>query len=190
MPVAGLGPSLSEEGRRQAEEAARYLSGRRSALPPIGVLYSSPLTRTLETAVLLGKALDVAPVEVPSLVDCDTGEWAGLPLKQLAKKLEWPVVVHHPSSFSFPGGEPIAEMASRVVRAVRELARAHPGQSVVVVSHADPIKAVLADALGLHLDLFQRIMVAPASVSTVTYSLAGPSVELLNWTGPAPRSPS
>jgi probable phosphomutase (TIGR03848 family) len=182
LPEPGPGPSLTEQGRKQAEEAGRYIAEWRGALPPIVALFSSPLVRTVETAGIVGKALDLVPVERRGLVDCDAGEWAGSDLKQLAKKPEWSTVQHYPSGFRFPGGESIAEMQSRVVGAVKELVVAHPGRAVVVVSHADPIKAVLADALGVHLDLFQRIQVAPASVSAVSYSDAGPGVMLTNWT--------
>ena len=180
----GAGPSLTDEGRRQAEEAGRHLVEWRANLPPFGALYSSPLVRTRETASILGKALDLEVVEKPGLADCNAGEWSGTALTQLARKPEWATVMHYPSGFQFPGGESIVEMHSRVVGTVKELAAAHSGQAVVLASHADPIKAVLADALGLHLDLFQRIMVSPASISAVSYSATGPSVLLTNWTRP------
>jgi len=182
MPYAGPGLSLSEEGRRQAEEVAQHILEMRPGLPPLGALYTSPLVRTRETAAILGKVLDLSPVEKPSIADCDMGEWAGIPLKDLARKPEWPTVVHYPSGFRFPGGETIAAMQSRVVSTVRELVAAHSGESIAVVSHADPIKSVLAEALGAHLDLFQRLHVAPASVSGVTYAPSGPSIMFVNWT--------
>ena len=185
MPEAGPGPSLTDEGRRQVEEAARHVLEWRPNLPPLGALYSSPLQRTRETASILGKTLDLELVEKPGLADCDAGEWAGTALKQLARQPEWATVMHYPSGFRFPGGESILEMQSRVVGTIKELVAAHPGQAVIVASHADPIKAVLADALGLHLDLFQRIVVAPASVSAVSYSTTGPNVLLTNWTRPS-----
>lgn len=188
LPEHGAGPALCEQGRRQAAEAAQYISGWRPALPPVAALYSSPMVRALETASAIGKAIDLAPVERAELVDCDTGEWAGQPLKQLARKPEWATVSHTPSGFRFPGGESITEMHSRVVGAIRGFAADHPGKCVIVVSHADPIKAVLADALGMHIDLFQRVVVGPASVSAVTYGQAAPSVTLLNWTGPSGRA--
>ncbi|MGH9106889.1 MAG: histidine phosphatase family protein [Acidimicrobiales bacterium] len=189
MPEAGAGPSLSEEGRRQAEDAGRHIADWRPSLPPLGALYTSPLTRARETAAIVGKALDLAPVENRGLADVDAGEWAGTPLKELAKLPEWPTVVHYPSGFRFPGGEHLSQMHGRVVGTVRDLVESHAGQAVVVVSHADPIKAVLADALGAHLDLFQRVVVSPASVSAVSYARAGPSVLLVNWTRPAADAP-
>lgn len=185
MPTAGAGPGLSELGRRQAEEAGEYIAGRRGDFPPVQALYASPLARTRETASIVGKALDLIPTEHPGLVDCIMGQWAGTPLKQLAKQPEWAAVQHYPSGFRFPGGEALADMRSRVAAALRSIVGAHAGASVVVVSHADPIKSALADALGTHFDLFQRIVVAPASVSAVSYSALGPSVLLVNWTGPS-----
>jgi len=190
IPAPAPGPALSEAGKAQAEEAAQMIARRRAGLPAMARIYSSPLVRTRETAGALAKALDLEVVEVPGLADCDTGEWAGAALKQLAKKPEWPTVVHYPSGFRFPGGESMAEMQYRAVSTVKGLADAHEGQTVVVVSHADPIKAVLADALGMHFDQFQRIVVAPASVIALSYGEAGPAVMLVNWTGqpgPAPR---
>lgn len=189
MPAPGAGPNLSDEGWRQAGQAADHIGAWRGALPTLAALYSSPLSRTKETASVLSKALGLPVTEEPRLVDCDAGEWAGVPLKELAKKPEWATVVNYPSGFRFPGGESIAEMYARVVGTVRALVARHPGQTVVVVSHADPIKAVLADAMGVHLDLFQRVNVSPASVSAISYAEPFPSVMLVNWTVPGTRRP-
>ncbi len=98
--------------------------------------------------------------------------------------------MHYPSGFCFPGGEAIRDMQARMVDAVHDLVNANPGKTVLVVSHADPIKSVLADALGVHLDLFQRIVVSPGSVSAISYGGTSPSVVLVNWTGPASRAPN
>jgi probable phosphomutase (TIGR03848 family) len=185
MPEPGAGPGLTDEGKKQAEEAAHYIAEWRPALPALAAIYCSPLTRTRETASIVAKALDLAPVEHQDLIDCDVGEWAGAPLKDLAKKPEWPTVVHYPSGFRFPGGESIRDMSDRVVGATRALVGRHPGQSLIVVSHADPIKAIVTDALGLHLDLFQRVFVAPASVSAISYGELAPRIMLVNWTGPS-----
>jgi probable phosphomutase (TIGR03848 family) len=189
LPEAGAGPGLTDAGKRQAEEAAQYIAEWRPALPPLAAIYASPLTRTRETAAVLAKALDIAPVENRDLVDCDTGEWAGAALKDLVKKPEWRTVVSYPSGFRFPGGESIRGMSDRIVGSVHTLVSAHPGQSLIVVSHADPIKAVVTDALGLHLDLFQRVFVAPASVSAISYGDISPRVMLVNWTGPSGHLP-
>jgi broad specificity phosphatase PhoE len=189
MPEPGPGPALSADGRKQAEEAGRHISSWLGTLPPIGALYCSPLTRTRETAGIVGKVLDLAPVERADLVDCNAGDWAGTPLKDLAKKPEWPTVMHYPSGFCFPGGEAIRDMQARMVATMHELVKAYPGQTVVAVSHADPIKSVLADALGVHLDLFQRIVVSPGSVSAISYGDPSPSVVLVNWTGSGSQAP-
>ncbi|MHB1499016.1 MAG: histidine phosphatase family protein [Acidimicrobiales bacterium] len=188
MPERGPGPSLSEAGIGQAEQAALHIATRRQYWPPIAGLYSSPLRRTRETAGVLAKVLDLEVVEMAELADCDAGDWAGIDLRELAKKPEWPTVVHHPSDFRFPGGEPLAAMAARAVGAAKSLADAHGGATIIAVSHADPIKAVLADALGMHLDMFQRVLVSPASVSVITYSPSGTCVVEANWTG-APMPP-
>jgi probable phosphomutase (TIGR03848 family) len=183
MPAAGAGAGLSELGRRQAEEAAEYIAGRRGDLPPLAALYTSPLLRTRETAAIVGKALDLTPIEDARLADVNVGEWAGVPLKQLARRPEWPTVMHYPSGVQFPGGEALADMRGRVAAALRAVTAAHPGQAALVVSHADPIKSALAEALGASFDLFQRVAVAPASVSVISYSALGPTVLLVNWTG-------
>jgi broad specificity phosphatase PhoE len=189
LPEPGAGPGLTDAGKRQAEEAAQYISEWRAALPALSAIYTSPLTRTRETAAILGKVLDIAPVERPDLVDCNAGDWAGAALKDLFKKPEWSTVVRYPSGFRFPGGESIREMNDRMVGAARELVGQHPGQSLIIVSHSDPIKAIVTDAFGLHLDLFQRVIIAPASVSAISYGEVAPAVMLVNWTGPSGHLP-
>jgi probable phosphomutase (TIGR03848 family) len=184
MPEKGPGPSLSDAGWGQAEQAGHYIASWRPHWPLMKALYSSPLRRTRETAAAIAKVLDLEVVEMADLVDCDAGDWAGQELKALARRPEWPTVLHYPSGFSFPGGEGIAAMAARAVGAARALAATHLGETVVAVSHADPIKAVLADALGAHLDMFQRVTVSPASVSVVSYSPAGTCVLGANWSAP------
>ena len=132
------------------------------------------------------------------LTECDYGEWQGRPLKELAKEKLWKVVQGQPSAVTFPGGESMAAMQARVVDAVRRHDAAveaeHGPHAVwVAVSHGDLIKAVLADALGMHLDLFQRIQVDPASISVVRYTEARPYVLATNshegdlgWLAPPP----
>jgi probable phosphomutase (TIGR03848 family) len=190
LPEAGPGPGLTDHGKKQAEEAAQYISEWRAALPPLAAIYSSPLTRTRETAAIVGKALDVTPVERADLVDCDAGEWAGAALKDLVKKPEWSAVMRYPSGFRFPGGESIRGMHDRMVAAAQELVGLHPAHTLVIVSHSDPIKAIVADALGLHLDLFQRVIIAPASVSAISFGDQDPAVMLVNWTGPSGHQPA
>ena len=100
--------------------------------------------------------------------------------KKVREKPEWRLVRHQPSGFRFPGGESIVQMQERITEAVTRLVKRHPGKTIVAVSHADPIKAVIAQALGLHLDLFQRILVAPASVTAIAYGPDAPLVLTVN----------
>lgn len=168
--LAGRSPgvSLDDTGRQQAQRAAERIAG----LPLAGVV-SSPLQRCRETARLL--APDHRPVTEQRLSECDYGEWTGRPLKSLAKEKLWRTVQAQPSAARFPGGESLQEMSARAVAAVRERDAAYDAEAGehavwLAVSHGDVIKAVLADALGMHLDAFQRIMVDPASLSVVRYT--------------------
>ena len=113
----------------------------------------------------------------------DFGDWTGAKLKDLMKLPEWQTVQRYPSGFRFPNGESFAEMQTRIVGALDKLVARHPGETIVAVSHADPIKAALAQALGTHLDLFQRIIVSPCSISAVLYGATGPAVLAANSTG-------
>ena len=130
LPEPGAGPGLTDDGKdRPRRRRSTSPSGARLC-QPLAAIYCSPLTRTRETAAVLGKALDIAPVEHRDLVDCDTGEWAGAALKDLVKKPEWTTVVSYPSGFRFPGGESMREMSDRIVGAVKTLVSRHPGQSL------------------------------------------------------------
>ncbi|WP_445255647.1 MSMEG_4193 family putative phosphomutase [Nocardioides aurantiacus] len=162
------GVGLDDTGRQQAQRSAERLSG----LTLAGVV-SSPLQRCRETSRLL--APDHKPLTEQRLSECDYGEWTGRPLKELSKEKLWRTVQAQPSAARFPGGESLQEMSSRAVAAVRERDAAYDeaagGDAVwLAVSHGDVIKAILADALGMHLDAFQRIMVDPASLSVVRYT--------------------
>lgn len=179
------GVHLDERGRAQAEAMAARL------VPvPLAAVVTSPLERCVETAqaVLGGRSL-VSSIE-PRLAEVRYGDWTGKPLKDLAKQPMWRVVQAHPSAVVFPGaeGEALAGAQSRAVSAVREwdariAASAGPDAVWLACSHGDIIKAVLADALGLHLDLFQRIVVDPCSVSVVRYTDTRPFVLRVNDTG-------
>ena len=114
------------------------------------------------------------------LLEADFGSWTGKKLKDLAKKPEWRTVQRYPTGFRFPDGESFAEMQTRMVSTLQKLAAAHRGKVVVAVSHADPIKAAVAHALGTHLDLFQRIVVSPCSVTAILYTSEGPIVLTVN----------
>lgn len=182
--LAGRTPGvhLDEHGR---EQAAR--TGDRIAAVPVARVVSSPLERCAETARALLERQRGAPsssVE-PALTECDYGRWQGRLLSELATEELWPVVQSQPSAVVFPGGESMAGMQARAVAAVRrhdaEVGAEHgPGAVWVAVSHGDLIKSVLADALGMHLDLFQRLEVGPASVSIVSYGASRPRVSAIN----------
>jgi probable phosphoglycerate mutase len=145
-------------------------------------VYASPLERTAETARPIARRLGVRVRTNRGLLECDFGEWTGAELKVLAKKPEWTQVQRWPSGFRFPGGESFLEMQARITSAIAELARRHPGETIVAVSHADPIKAAVAAAAGTHLDQFQRLTVSPCSVSALAYTGGGPHVLSVNAT--------
>jgi probable phosphomutase (TIGR03848 family) len=172
------GVHLDDLGREQAERL-----GRRLAPVPLAALVSSPLERCRETAAAVARA-QPAPVRVASdkgLVECDYGAWEGRALKDLAKEKLWKSVQRHPAAVTFPDGESMAAMAARVVAAVRRhdalVEQAHGPHAVwAAVTHGDPLKVVLADALGMHLDQFQRLHVDPGSVSVVRLTPDGSSL--------------
>ena len=181
------GVRLDETGQKQAA-----LTGARLAVVPLVGVVSSPLERCRQTARFI---LDARTAENPGgasvmalekgLTECDYGEWQGRSLAELAKEDLWPAVQSHPSAVTFPGGESMAAMQARSVAAIRRhdaaFERLHGSGAVwVAVSHGDIIKSILADALGMHLDLFQRISVGPASVSFVRYGAGRPNVIATN----------
>jgi probable phosphomutase (TIGR03848 family) len=182
--LAGRSP-VGLDGTGLAQAAA---AGRRLREVPLAAVVTSPLQRCRQT---VARALpDLVAVVDERLTECGYGDWEGRTLKDLAADPLWPVVQHHPSAVRFPGehGEAIAEMAARAVAAVRDwdarITAEHGAGAVwLACSHGDVIKAVVADALGLHLDLFQRLMVDPASVSAIHYTAARPFVSRLGDTG-------
>lgn len=187
LPGRAVGLHLAEDGRQQADAAAARITAlsapaNRRSKGLVSAVYASPLERAAETAAPIAAGLGLGVVIEPGLLECDFGEWTGAELKALAKLPEWATVQRWPSGWRFPGGESFAEMQARMVGCVSGLCAAHPGGTVVAVSHADPIKAVLAHALGTHLDLFQRIVVSPCSVSAVAYGSTGPTVLAVNTT--------
>jgi probable phosphomutase (TIGR03848 family) len=176
------GVSLDDAGQVQV----RALTARLSAVP-LAAVVTSPLQRCVETTdLLLANRGDVPRHEDERVGEVRYGDWTGRELKKLAKDPLWKVVQGHPSAMTFPGegGESMTAMATRAVTAVREWnARLGADAVYVVVSHGDVIKAVLADALGMHLDQFQRLVVDPASVSVVTYTPLRPFVVRANDVG-------
>jgi probable phosphomutase (TIGR03848 family) len=190
------GVHLDEVGTEQAARVAG-----RIATVPLAGLVTSPLERCRETAQAIGRAHPGKPRSRTDrgLLECDYGEWQGRSLKELTKEKLWKSVQGQPSRVGFPGGETLPEMQARTVAAVRrrdaDLEAAHGPDAVwVAVSHGDPLKAVLADALGMHLDLFQRLHVDPGSVSIVHYAQTHPFVLAMNshegdlsWLAPKPH---
>jgi probable phosphomutase (TIGR03848 family) len=176
LPGRAPGLHLSEEGRRQAETAATRIS----QLGKVAAVYSSPITRARETALPIARAARVALRIDRDLAELDIGDWTGLSLKQAARRPEWETVQRSPSLFRFPGGESFPEMQVRIASALGKIVARHPDQIVVAVSHADPIKAAVAQAIGTPLDLFQRIMIAPSSITAVVYRRGGPAVLTVN----------
>ena len=175
------GVQLDETGTAQVRAVAERL-----ATVPLAAVVSSPLERCRQTAAAIVEERDVEVQPDDRLGEARYGDWTGRPIKELAKDPLWRVVQQHPSAAVFPGpeGEGLAQTQARAVAAVREWnARLGPDAVWLACSHGDVIKAVLADALGLHLDAFQRIVVDPASVSVVTYTDTRPFVLRINDTG-------
>ena len=183
LPGRASGLHLAEKGVQQAERAAERIAGLQTDKRKIAAVYASPLERTQETARPIAHALGLRVRRNQGLLEADFGDWTGAELKKLYKKPEWRTVQRNPSGFRFPGGESFTEMQARICGAVDRLRADHPGQTIVAVSHADPIKAAVAHAMGTHLDLFQRIVVSPCSVSAVLYGVDGPVVLAVNSTG-------
>ena len=179
LPGRAKGLHLAESGLAQAEAAAARIA----QLRDVAAVYASPLERTRETARPIAAARGLKVQIHRGLLECDFGDWTGAKLSDLRKLPEWRTVQSYPSGFRFPGGESFTEMQTRMVGAIDELVARHPGQTIVAVSHADTIKAALAQALGTHLDLFQRIVVSPCSISAILYSAGGPAVLASNSTG-------
>lgn len=189
------GVELDETGRDQVQRAGQRLAG-----VPLVTVVSSPMLRCQQTAeaVLAHQAPGTPSVTEDDVTECDYGAWQGSSLKDLVAEPLWRTVQTQPSAATFPEGESMARMQARAVAAVRRHdavieAEHGPGAVWAVVSHGDIIKSVLADALGMHLDLFQRIGVDPASLSIVRYTEARPYVLAsnthagdLSWLAPAP----
>ncbi|MGI9610223.1 MAG: MSMEG_4193 family putative phosphomutase [Acidimicrobiia bacterium] len=181
LPGRAKGLHLADEGVAQAERAAQRLAGLGGE--SFAGVYASPMERTKETAAPIGKALGHRVQLRKGLIEAEFGDWTGAKLKDLYKLPEWETVQKYPSGFRFPGGESFPEMQTRITNQLRELVADHPGERIVCVSHADPIKAAIADAMGTHLDQFQRIVVGPCSISAVLFTHVGPRVLAVNSTG-------
>jgi probable phosphomutase (TIGR03848 family) len=181
LPGRAPGLHLAESGTQQAERAGARIA----ELKRVDAIYTSPLERARETAAPIGKATGVRPKVERGLLECDFGEWTGAELSKLMKLPEWRTVQRAPSTFRFPNGENFTEMQLRMVSTLDRLRAAHHGGTVVCVSHADPIKAAMAHALGTHLDLFQRIIISTCSISAIGFAGDGPMALTVNSTGGA-----
>ncbi|MGB0878521.1 MAG: histidine phosphatase family protein [Mycobacterium sp.] len=179
------GIDLDDRGREQAGALVE-----RIGVLPIRAIVRSPLLRCERTVAPLASALSLDPLIDERISEVDYGSWTGRKIGELVKEPLWGVVQQHPSAAVFPDGEGLAGVQARAVAAVREhdrrLAQEHSGDVLwVACTHGDVIKAVLADALGSHLDSFQRINADPASVSVIRYTTARPFVIHVNHTGSA-----
>lgn len=161
--LAGWIPNvhLNDEGKKQANNVAERL-----AHLPVKALYSSPVTRCMETAEYVARALKLEVQELEAVGEVRYGQWEGAEIETLSEEKSWYAVQHFPSRFRFPQGEALRDVQARAVAALEELSgKYEKDDMLVVVSHADLIKLLLAHYLGVHIDLFQRIIVSPASVS-------------------------
>ncbi|MCA2242962.1 MSMEG_4193 family putative phosphomutase [Mycobacterium sp. WUMAC-067] len=177
------GVDLDDKGREQAAGLIDRIGDL-----PIRELITSPLLRCRRTLEPLADALCLTPLVEDRLAEVDYGEWTGRKIGELVSEPLWKVVQAHPSAAVFPGGEGLAQVQARAVAAVREhdrrLAAAHGGDALwVACTHGDVIKAVIADAYGVHLDGFQRVTADPASVSVIRYTELRPFVLHVNHTG-------
>lgn len=172
------GVHLSERGRAQAEGVAERL-----AALPIRAVFSSPLERCRETAAPIARKLGLRVRTERGVLETDMGAWTGRTFGQIRRSGLWRRILAVPSSARFPEGESLAEVHARTVKALEAIASRHPGEAAVVVSHGDPIRLALAHYAGTHLDHFQRLEVAPASVSAVAIGGGAPRVLRVNDTG-------
>jgi probable phosphoglycerate mutase len=163
--------------------------GQRLAKAKLHVIYASPLERTMETAQAIAKHHELEVQPRPGLLEVDYGQWTGEEIKKLAKTKSWSQVQFYPSGAGFPGGETMYEMQTRFVREINGIVAEHPEQTVAIVGHADLIKSAVAHYLGVHLDLFQRIVISTASITTVNFTFMGPRVVCVNDTNHNPPPP-
>jgi probable phosphoglycerate mutase len=169
------GVSLTDEGRQQAVAV-----GERLADVELEAIYSSPIARTVETAQAIASHHGLRVKTARKLGEVEYGKWTDKSLKVLARTKLWSTVQRWPSAARFPDGETLREVQTRAVDEIERLAEEHPKGAVCCVSHGDVIKLILAHYLGVHIDLFQRIVVAPASISVFALSERGPAILSLN----------
>lgn len=191
--LAGWTPGvhLNEQGRAQAQALVERLAD-----IPIAAVYSSPLERAIETAQPLAEARKLPLRVVEAIGEVRYGEWTGGELKELSKHELWPGVQFYPSGTRFPGGETLGEVQMRAVAALDGLRQLHPKETIVAVAHADLLKLVTAYYIGMHIDLFQRLVIEPTSITALQFGPMGPRMLAYNYTGslellrPKPEEPS
>jgi probable phosphomutase (TIGR03848 family) len=169
------GISLTEEGRGQAEAVADSLAD-----TTFEAIYSSPIARTLETATAIAARHDLRVQTKRDLGEVEYGGWTNRPLRSLMRTKLWSTVQRWPSAARFPEGESLREVQVRVLAEIEKIAAEHPKGKVCCVSHGDVIKLIVAHYMGVHIDLFQRLVIAPASISVVSLSERGPMIMSLN----------
>jgi probable phosphoglycerate mutase len=175
LPGRAPGLHLSDVGEAQAAAVAARIAPLRPR-----AIYASPLERTRETARPIAAAIEKKIQVNRGLLECDFGLWTGKSLATLSKKAEWRQVQDSPSTFRFPEGESFSEMQERMWSTLHAIAERHRGGTVVAVSHADPIKAAVSMAQGVPLDLFQRTVISPCSVSAIVLGGGRPMVLCVN----------
>lgn len=169
------GIDLSEEGMAQAEAAARHLEGQE-----IKAVYSSPIERCRQTAEAVARPHQVPVRTVRELGEVDYGKWTGRSLKSLSRTKLWTTVQRWPSAMRFPEGETLRSVQARAVEAVEDMRARHRKERICCVSHGDVIKLVVAHYLGVHIDLYQRIGIGPASISAIAFGDGGPYILTVN----------
>ena len=175
------GVHLTDEGRQQAERTAELL-----AEVPFKAVYASPIDRTIETARIVASPHGLEVKVNHEIGEVRYGKWTNRPLKTLARTKLWATVQRWPSAVRFPEGETLREVQTRAVDEIERLRNERPRDTICCVSHGDVIKLIVAHYLGVHIDLFQRIFIGPASVSVINVSDYGPQVMSLNAM-PSPR---
>lgn len=185
LPGWMRGIHLNEEGHKQAQATAERLKPVK-----LDAIYASHLERARETAqyIAAGRKLDV--IVRPNLADLKTGDWTGRSVKQAARTRLWKDIQLRPTHTRMPGGESFSEMQGRLVNELEKIRAAHPKGAVVVVSHADAIKTIVAHYLKLDLDHFQRIIISPASITIVQADQHMARLLRLNDSGPLPATPA
>lgn len=178
------GVHLNAEGTAQAEAMAQRLSAMK-----IDAVYSSPLERAQETAAPLGRALNLPVQVIDGIMETDCGEWAGQKIEDLNKLDLWKQLQVYPSGVRFPGGESFADIQGRMVATIEKLSTEHAHQTIALVSHADPIKLALAFYAGIPLDLFQRLVIAPASINEIEFGSFRPAIVRINDCAHIPPPP-